>query len=72
MNIAFIEHTQNDVNHDDGDGDEVGLAGERSPKRLCIALERADQRGRHGNSCLGSLDRFDRLSQCDSGRQIER
>ena len=43
MDVALVEHAENDVDHDQRGGDQVGLARERGLERLGGALEGADR-----------------------------
>ena len=63
MDVAFIEHAQDDVDDDDGGQDQERLALERG-----LELRRAAGEGRHdgirqADFLLARLDGFDRLAQ---------
>jgi hypothetical protein len=55
MDVALIEHAQDDVDDDDRRGDEIGLAGQRRLECLGVALEIADQGRRRAELRLGIL-----------------
>jgi hypothetical protein len=63
MDVALIEHAQDDVDDDDRGGDEKRLAGQRGLEGLRVALEIADQGGRRADLRLGVLDRCCRLTE---------
>ena len=71
MNIALIEHAEDDIDDEDRCGDEDGGRGHRRLEGLGSAHERAVDRGRQAKLTLQCLDPFDRLTKRNTGRQIE-
>ena len=71
VDIALVQHAQNDVNRHQRRQDQQRLVGQRSDEGLRRALERGLHRGRRGQFLFHFLDGVDRLAQRRVRRQIE-
>ncbi len=71
MDVAFVEHAENDVDDDKRGRDQHRLVRQCGLEGLRIALEAGDQRGRHADFIGRLLNGIDRLAERHARRQIE-
>ena len=71
MDVALIEHSQHDVNGDDGRQNQPGLAGQRLLKGGRGSLEAGLDAFRHVHLVLRLVDHLGGLAQGNAGGQIE-
>src|SRR3989442_1325800 len=71
VDVALVEHTQHDVDGDEGGEDQDGLVGERGLEGLRGALEARVHRQREPDLALGGPDRGDGVAQRRVRRQVE-
>ncbi len=71
MDVALVQHAEQDVDRDDGRQDQEDLVGQRRPERLGGPLEARLDARRHSQLLLGPLDRADRLPERRAGREVE-
>src|ERR1700730_14585509 len=71
VDVAFIQHSQNQVDSDDRRGDQIRLTCARGLERLGGSLECSIEARRHADRGFNVSDRVDRRAQCRSQGQIE-
>jgi len=71
VDVALIQHAQDDVDDDECGRDQIRLAGQRRLEGLGVALEASTQRGWHVELGLRLFDRLYGLTEGDVRRQIE-
>ncbi len=71
MDIALVQHAEDDVDDDERCRDQIRLAGQRRLEGLGVALEASTERRRHVELGLRVFDRLHGLTQGDVRRQIE-
>ena len=71
MDIALIEHAENDVDGDQRRTNQHRLAAQRTLECLCIALKGAYDGARHADLARGFPDCIDRLAERDARGKAE-
>src|SRR6266404_2274729 len=71
MDVALVQHAEDDVDDDERGRDQIRLAGQRRLEGLGVALEASTERGRHVEPGLRLFDRLYGLTQGDVRRQVE-
>ncbi|MEJ0041851.1 MAG: hypothetical protein WDM81_06410 [Rhizomicrobium sp.] len=71
VDVALVEHAQDEIDRDERGGDEIGFGGERILEGLRVALERSDHGAGRADLHLSAPDGVRRLAERHAGRQIE-
>ena len=72
MDVALIEHAENDVDGHEGRENQERLVGERVLKHFCRALKSAANGRRHAEPVHGGFDGRDPIAQRNARREVER